>query len=421
MSLDVITKTNPVIPHIIDQHAEEAAFLWLLRDQAVSAPHYSLKDLAKLDNRVEAHIDGLRIAGDLGWETAQNNLTAKEPGEVFVAGVLALEETKIERLNVLYQTVEQAPETVRGFISAFGWVEPQNLRGKVNGLLVSANPLWRRVGIAACAIHRVDPGKFLDQCLNDDNPQLRARAARAAGELGRTDLKPALLDQVNQQNSDAGFWPAWSAVRLGDRGKGLDALRNRIVAGRDFSRQAGQMACHALDLAAVKELLKDLVNENRIRSAIVGAGASGDPGYIPWLVKQMESPKLARTAGEAFSFISGVDIVYEDLEGELQKQDAAGPTEVPEDEDVEMDPDEDLPVPDPILMERWWKQHQHNFQPHVRYLSGKPIAQAHCQEILKVGKQRHRQAAALNLALMQPAKPLFATQAMGKQQQGWLS
>jgi hypothetical protein len=57
----------PVIPTIIEQHAEEAAFLWLLRDAAVRAPHYSLKNLADLDNRVEAHLDGLRIAGLEGW------------------------------------------------------------------------------------------------------------------------------------------------------------------------------------------------------------------------------------------------------------------------------------------------------------------------------------------------------------------
>jgi len=51
-------QAQSVIPHIIDQHAEEAAFLWLLRHNAIYAPHYNLKDLAKLDGRVEAHIDG---------------------------------------------------------------------------------------------------------------------------------------------------------------------------------------------------------------------------------------------------------------------------------------------------------------------------------------------------------------------------
>ncbi len=58
----------PIIPTIIEQHAEDAAFNWLLRDRAVSEPHYDLADLAHLDDRVEANIDGLRIAGDEGWE-----------------------------------------------------------------------------------------------------------------------------------------------------------------------------------------------------------------------------------------------------------------------------------------------------------------------------------------------------------------
>ncbi|MBW2737521.1 MAG: hypothetical protein JRE64_01460, partial [Deltaproteobacteria bacterium] len=55
-----------VIESIVEQHAEEAAFLWLLRDAAVQAPHYSLNDLADMDERVEANNDGLRVAGEAG-------------------------------------------------------------------------------------------------------------------------------------------------------------------------------------------------------------------------------------------------------------------------------------------------------------------------------------------------------------------
>jgi uncharacterized protein (TIGR02270 family) len=422
LSLDVTIKPNPVIPHIIDQHAEEAAFLWLLRDRAVSAPHYRLTDLAKLDDRVEAHIDGLRIAGDDGWEAVRNNLAALEPGEIFAAGVLALEGDRVERLNRLYSTVEEAPETARGFISALGWVEPRHLRGKVNGLLVSDSPLWRRVGIAACALHRTDPGKFLDQSLADPDPQLRDRAAKAAAELGRTDLKPALLDQVYDNERGIGFWPAWAAVRLGDRGKALDALRGGIVSGSEWTVQALQVVCRVLDPASVKGMLKALVaDEARLREAIIGVGISGDPLYVPWLIKRMETPKLAKIAGEAFSFISGADIAYEDLEGEMRPEMAAGPTEDPEDGNVSLDPDEDLPVPDPVLIAAWWQRHQHHFQPNTRYLSGKPVSLPHCEDILKTGKQRQRRAAALELALMQPATPLFDTRAVGKLQQRRLS
>jgi hypothetical protein len=37
----------PIVESVIAQHAEEAAFLWLLRDAACQEPHYLVKDLAK--------------------------------------------------------------------------------------------------------------------------------------------------------------------------------------------------------------------------------------------------------------------------------------------------------------------------------------------------------------------------------------
>src|SRR4051812_27330769 len=75
---------------VVDQHAEEAAFLWTQRDRATEAPQYALKDLAKLDERVEAHVDGLRVAADAGWATALAQLDQGR-GEVFAASVLAFE------------------------------------------------------------------------------------------------------------------------------------------------------------------------------------------------------------------------------------------------------------------------------------------------------------------------------------------
>src|SRR3954469_12692862 len=81
----------PTVANIISQHAEGSAMLWLLRRAATAAPHYRLADLAKLDARVEAHLDGLRIAGDEGWNQCEEQLAANQDGEVFAAGVLACE------------------------------------------------------------------------------------------------------------------------------------------------------------------------------------------------------------------------------------------------------------------------------------------------------------------------------------------
>jgi hypothetical protein len=77
---DPVHSKSTVIPVVIEQHAEEAAFHWLLRDAAVRTPHYSLDSLAKLDNRLEAHIDGLCIAGEAGWNICQEQLGWEEAG-----------------------------------------------------------------------------------------------------------------------------------------------------------------------------------------------------------------------------------------------------------------------------------------------------------------------------------------------------
>src|SRR4030088_3041579 len=109
-----------VIPDIVSQHAEESSFLWLLRRAAVSAPHYSLKDLAKLDNRVEAHLDGLRIAGAPGWDIVKEELSWQEPGEFFVAAELAFESNDKSRIDAVLAALAEAPDGAPGVISALG-------------------------------------------------------------------------------------------------------------------------------------------------------------------------------------------------------------------------------------------------------------------------------------------------------------
>ena len=411
---------NAVIPHIIDQHAEEASFLWLLRDAAVSAPHYDLNDLSKLDDRIEAHLDGLRIAGDYGWQVCSENLQQhQEIGEVFSAAILALEGHSTERINQVYAVVEGVPETVNGLISAFGWVTKDNLQGKVSGLLLSNSSLWRRVGIAACTIHRVDPGKYLTEAILDEDVALRVRSLQAVGELGRVDLMSQLLEQLSHKNQLICFWAAWSGVLLGDRGKALQHLREVVIGHSGDCLSAMQVALPILDSVSVKKTLKELADDkDTLRLAIIGAGISGDLMYVPWLIQQMQAPELAKVAGEAFSHICGVDLAYEDLEGEIPAEmETAGPTEDPEDESVDMDADEDLPYPDQVLVQRWWQDKQQAFKQGQRYLYGKPADKQQCLWILGNGTQRLRYAAAIRLALMQADQPVFSVAELGKRQQ----
>ncbi len=133
-------------------------------------------------------------------------------------------------------------------------------------------------------------------------------------------------------------------------------------------------------------------------------------------MQHMETPELARVAGEAFSLITGVDLAWEDLETDQPEGFEAGPTESAEDENVALDPDENLPWPHPGLIQQWWQQHQADFPVGQRYLMGKPVSEAQCCEVLKTGMQRQRIAAAFELALMRGDGVLFATHSKATQQ-----
>lgn len=405
------------IPHIIDQHAEEAAFLWLLRDAAVSAPHYSLKDLAELDNRVEAHLDGLRIVGDAGWAACMTALEIGEPGEVFAASVLAFESGDGKRIDRVVSTGLVAPKNFRALVSALGWIDYQRIEGFLANLLAANSGAYRRIGIAVYALHRQDPGVMLQRLIEDDDPLIRARSLRAAGELSRRDLLPVLRAQLQSDDEACRFWATWSSVLLGDH-SALRPLMAFVNFTSTYRQHALGLALRVLDLLSAQNWLKGLWHDQSDQCCVLrGAGICGDPFYIPALIKRMAEPELARVCGEAFSMITGVDLAYQDLEGEWPEGFEAGPTENPEDEDVELDQDEDLPWPEPALVQHWWDANKGRFQNGSRYLLGQPITQEHCAAVLRTGFQRQRIAAAQERVLLQPGTPLFQTSAPGFRQQ----
>lgn len=408
---------------VIFQHAEEAAFLWLLRNRAVSAPHFKLNHLARLDNRVEAHIDGLRVAGDVGWELLVEQLGHEEAGEVFAAGVLALEGRDAARIGRVLAVAERVAETGRGLVSALGWVDRGQLQGTVRGFLDSDSAFLRRLGIAACAVHRVDPGAALTAAIDDADPALRGRALKAAGELGRADLLETLRARLREDEDEScRFWSAWAAVLVGDRGRAVVALQRAGLRPSPVQFRAIGLAPRALAAEAARDWLKTLSEDpEQLRALITAVGVYGDPHYVPWLIRQMAAPPLARLAGEAFAMITGADLAYQDLEGAWPEGFHAGPTENPEDEDVAMDADEDLPWPNPELVLRWWEENKARFAAGQRHLCGQPISDAHCRAVLREGYQRQRIGAALELALMRPDAPLFEWRAPAFRQQKMLA
>jgi uncharacterized protein (TIGR02270 family) len=410
-----------VIRPLIEQHVEDAAFLWLLRDAACRAPHYSLTDLAKLDGRLGAQLEALRLDPELSWRLCRKVLKLEDAGEVFLAAVLALERGQAADIEEILDVGATTPEASRGLVSVLGWLPYEQSSKHIKELLGADGPARRRVGIAASAIHRRNPGPTLLAAFVADDPALRARAFRAAGELGFVDSHITLRTNLKHKDPSVRFWAAWSNALLTGHKDAVAYLQNVAEAGGPFAERAAQMAMRRLAVKDAKLWLIRLVKDlGQKRIAVIAAGAFADPEAIPFLINQMKVPKLARVAGESFSLITGVHISYDKLEGSKPEGFEAGPTEKPEDEDVSMDADLNLTWPDPALIQKWWNARQGSFAKGTRYLLGQPITPESLREALKNGYQRQRAAAAIELAILKPGRPLFEVRAPGFRQQQML-
>lgn len=405
---------------ILENYTENAAFFWLLRNVAIGESHYKLSDLDVLDNRVEANIDGLRIAGETGWEICNEVLALDEPGEIFTKAVLALERGSEDKLRSVLEAVGETPALADGLISAFGWLPLEQAMPFIHRLIAELSPILRYIGIASSAIHRKCEIENLVAASADEKPMLRKRAIRAIGEMGNKEYLSITKNHLDDEDEHCRFWAAWTAARFKDI-SATPVLMEIAEAGNGYSEEACKTALRLMHPRDANEWLTALQkNSEYQRLAAAGAGALGDPAMIPWLIEKMTVPELARCAGEAFTFITGVDIAYEDLEGEWPESFEAGPTEDPEDDNVDLDPDEDLPWPEPELIAKWWDQNKRNFKPGIRYLLGKPITEEHLQYVLRYGYQRQRAAAAIELAMINPGTPLFEVRAPGFRQKQWL-
>ncbi len=217
-----------IIPEIVAQHAEEAALCWLWRNLGSTAPHLLLEDLVRLDNRLDAHLDGLRIGGEAAWDICRHELRWNEQGEIFALATLAFPSGDERCIETVLRAASASYGLSRPLVSALGWLPWREAAGPIERLLRTADPFRRRVAMAASAAHRQDLGKSLAEALDDSDLLLRAKALRAVGELGRTDLRNRVRVHIADDDAECRFAAAWTSSLMSDDAEAVALLR-RIV------------------------------------------------------------------------------------------------------------------------------------------------------------------------------------------------
>lgn len=400
---------------IFEQFVTEASFLWLLRSVGLEQPNYTAVDIAEQEMRIAAQLDGLMTAIDLGWEHCLEALELGDPGEQFTASVVAFRSHEMHKIQTVVESGLTNLRMTKGLISAMGWIKPDIAQQWIGKFVNGKDLNHKYLGIAACSIRRHDPDEVLTTILNREDCQqhttLYARALRLVGELRRLDLIGALQIAAHSQEPDVTFWANWSAILLGEHAV-AEKLQPIVFSRGPHQERAIQLAFRVLPIEQGREWISSLAKDPiNIRAVIKASGVLGDPHAVNWLISKMADPLLARLAAEAFTNITGVDLLKHHLNEDPHYGEVLIPNDDENDAHVGMDEDENLPWPEVEKVATLWRNHGANFIVGRRYFLGKSVTPELLKQTIADGNMRQRHAAALELALIDPQSRLINTRA----------
>ena len=403
--------------HLYDQYVDDAAFLWLLRTNAVRQPQYDLWDLRELDKRIEAQLDGLMTAPDDAWNICESSLVSQQPAEVFVASIIAFRSLDVRKIQIAVESGLVDANALKGLVSAMAWLAGRSVHSWIKKFLTSKDLNHKYLALAVCSTRREDPREYLNSILQRpdciEHEMLYARALRLIGELKRFDLLPALRTGASAESKKVQFWSHWSQILLGDKQQAL-LLGDWVMLENPLQQQAIEICFRCLPLEVARDWISRLAKDPaNIRQTMHATLVLGDPQAINWVLIQMRTPALTRYAGEAFSTITGIDLeVYKLVLENIPELDELLPNDGAQNEELDISEDHNLPFPDTNKVAAVWQKYQQRFASGQRYFMGQIIGNnqetnEHLHQIYERGRQRQRAAAALELSLQSSSQYLL--------------
>jgi len=404
------------IPSIIEQYVDEVPFLYSFRKNASIAPDYVLDELAELDERLEANICGLLMMGDVAWDMCEEALALDREGDVFTLTLLAIELNDLKRLQWIIVQLDSDEKTLfDSVVDAFGYFPFQKIAQLLKDMYTLPMPIMQTLVIASLLFHRQVPEKLIQHNLISKNFLTKKEVIFSVGIMGMQKYLNMVTPLLDDENEDIAFAACWTETRFGNQ-TALAKLE-RFITHPQYGDLSLQYVVMQNDIHKVTGILRKMfADKSTKRLSIMGLGYVGKANSIPSLITMMDAPETARVSGEAFSLLTGINLTANNLSREDPVKLDAEPLDSADDDNVEMDPDQDLPWPDAEKIKQWWSQNQQNYYADKRYIGGRELSIGSLKQMLKQANQRQRLFASNILALYDRNHPLFNTQAPAKRQ-----
>lgn len=292
------------IPAIAEQHYEELQFLWTQRRHALHSAAYTMREMSRLEERIEAHVQGLLVLGEHLPDFVAPGLQGDDEMAAFASAYALLRLGTTDALQRARDGLLAAEgKRLEGIREALCHGPAQPLLPFLQSLFTSAAPPLAVVAGEALVFHRALqplPEQLLP-LLRDESPVVRRSAWRIAAYCA-IPLAPAVYDAGFADEDPGAQRAALTAAAWNGYGGWVGHCR--ALAERPSPEGVPPIAMLAAILppqeykaiAALASMPAFGGERHRI------AAAFGHPVMIDFLLGEMESPDPATAAGAGAAF-----------------------------------------------------------------------------------------------------------------------
>jgi uncharacterized protein (TIGR02270 family) len=428
MQMTASTHTPPalILWDVIEEHFNEAEFLFEQWEHALHSPTYTLTELgATLEQRLEAHLDGLLIGGpgvaERLLEPELENDT--EPIRAVVAALVLLCSEEDAAINRVLEVTQGAEGPLQEALArALVLSNAARLDGMVmQRFRIAQSDSEKAVWLEILNGRGVDTGELLRHCFDSDDHRLVSAALEAVRRFARREMITDVEKHLRSDHPAVRTSAIKASLAFGSR----DAWQLCLQLARASDVYDPELLLLIAILGQPQEhrLLYTLLDNSESPESLLwtlgycGTVEAGDV-CLPFL--QTGDERVAKAAAEAMAWIGGFDLNEDEFQ--LPPLEPEEDETLPPFEEDDLDPDltsdgvDDLPVPNPEAIIQWWEENRGRLTQNQRCLLGQPSSPEAMVHALEVGSLWRRHGTALELSLRTGGEQHVSTDSFSSRQ-----
>lgn len=343
------------------EYIEESGFLYEQRLSLFDDPEISWPDIKEWEDRIEAHLDGLFLGGDLALAVCQKQALELEYDQLYPIVRVYYRQRRFDLFEELLEELDSDEEDqVKAVTDALKDENPLDWFDKISLFLEEDEDLYLKIAVPLVGYFRFDQAKRLKELLGTvENQELKSQIILALGEL--KEFKN--IDFI--ENKDFNFF--------------LASLRSKSIS---LNSPLEQKALIPLALAGElreRDFIRKTADDNLSKEAILALGIFGQFEDFGFLLENLKSDKFKTETAMALNLITGANL-YKDIfipdqieedelfEDELEKFKAGTLYK----EGEWPGTTQNLLSEDFKDWDDWLKENKHKFNPAKRYRLGEP-------------------------------------------------